>query len=183
MKAYHLFREGDAAFAYHLESGRFIRISPAAYDLLELREKLTAEEAALRFRQCHPDETSVLDDVSALEAEGFFEPTEPPVKDDRAFEDELEKRFTGPCNTLVLTVASGCNLACRYCYCGVCRDELPNKGLMPEALALRAVDRLFAAADPKMGVRITFFGGEPLLNKPVIQRVVARCNELSAARG
>jgi uncharacterized protein len=32
-------------------------------------------------------------------------------------------------------------------------------------------------------VRVTFFGGEPLLNKPVIKKVVARCNELAAARG
>ena len=183
MTAYHLFREGDANFVYHLASGRFIRVSPAAYDLLALREKLTAQNAAAAFQQRYPGETSVLDDVAALEAEGFFEPAEPPVKDDAEFEDELEKRFSGPCNTLVLTVASGCNLACRYCYCGVCRDELPDKGLTPEATALRAVDRLFAAADPKVGVRITFFGGEPLLNKSVIKRVVARCNELAAARG
>ena len=182
MTAYHLFREGDAHFVYHLASGRFIRVSPAAYDLLELRTKLTPEVAEAQFRQRHPGETSVLDDVAALEAEGFFEPVEPPVKDDIEFEDELEKRFSGPCNTLVLTVASGCNLACRYCYCGACRDELPDKGLMPEATALRAVDHLFAAADPKVGVRITFFGGEPLLNKAVIKRVVARCNELAAAR-
>ena len=175
MTAYHLFQEGDAHFVYHHASGRFIRVSPEAHDLLELRERLSAEEATAAFRTRHPDATSVLADVAALEADGFFEPAEPPVKDDAEFEDELEKRFSGPCNTLVLTVASGCNLACRYCYCGVCRDELPDKGLMSEALALQAVDRLFAAADPKVGVRITFFGGEPLMNKTVIRSVVARC--------
>ena len=183
MTAYHLFREGEAHFVYHHASGRFIRVSPEAYDLLELRERLPAEEATAAFCARHPDATSVLADVAALEADGFFEPAEPPVKDDAEFEDELEKRFSGPCNTLVLTVASGCNLACRYCYCGVCRDELPDKGLMSEALALQTVDRLFAAADPKVGVRITFFGGEPLLNKNVIRSVVARCNDLAAARG
>ena len=183
MNAYHLFREGDESFVYHLDSGRFIRVTPAAYDLLELRETMPAADAEAAFRARHPGETGVLDDMAALEAEGFFEPAEAPVKDDAEFEDELEKRFSGPCNTLVLSVASGCNLACRYCYCGVCRDELPDKGLMSEETALLAVERLFAAADPKMGVRVTFFGGEPLLNKPVIRKVVARCNELAAARG
>ena len=180
---YHLFREKDAFFVYHLDSGRFIRVSPAAYDLLELRETLSAADAAAAFRARHPGEVGVLDDVAALEADGFFEPAEAPVKDDEEFEAELNERFSGPCNTLVLSVASGCNLACRYCYCGVCRDELPNKGLMGESTALLAVERLFAAADPKVGVRVTFFGGEPLLNKPVIRKVVARCNELAAARG
>ena len=183
MKPYHLFREKEACFAYHLDSGRFIRVSPAAYELLELRETMSAADAEAAFRASHPGETGVLDDVAALEADGFFEPAEEPVLDDAAFEAELDARFSGPCNTLVLLVASGCNLACRYCYCGVCRDELPNKGLMDEATALLAVERLFAAADPKVGVRVTFFGGEPLLNKPVIRKVVARCNELAAARG
>ena len=183
MKSYHLFREKEACFVYHLDSGRFIRVSPAAYELLELRETMSAADAAAAFRASHPGETGVLDDVAALEAEGFFEPAEEPVLDDAAFEAELDARCSGPCNTRVLSVASGCNLAGRYCYCGVCRDELPNKGLMDEATALLAVERLFAAADPKMGVRVTFFGGEPLLNKPVIRRVVERCNELAAARG
>ena len=183
MNAYHLFREGDESFVYHLDSGRFIRVTPAAYDLLELRETMPAADAEAAFRARHPGETGVLDDMAALEAEGFFEPAEAPMKDDAEFEDELEKRYSGPCNTLVLSVASGCNLACRYCYCGGCRDELPDKGLMSEETALLAVERLFAAADPKMGVRVTFFGGEPLLNKPVIRKVVARCNELAAARG
>ena len=183
MNAYHLFREGESAFVYHLASGRFIRVTPAAYDLLELRERMPAADAEAVFRARRPDETGVLDDVAALEAEGFFEPAEAPVKNDDEFEDELKRRFSGLCNTLVLSVASGCNLACRYCYCGVCRDELPDRGLMSEETALQAVERLFAAADPKMGVRVTFFGGEPLLNKPVIRKVVARCNELAAARG
>ena len=183
MKPYHLFREKEACFVYHLDSGRFIRVSPAAYELLELRETMSAADAATAFRASHPGDTGVLDDVAALEAEGFFEPAEESLLDDAAFEAELDARFSGTCNTLVLSVASGCNLACRYCYCGVCRDELPNKGLMDEETALLAVERLFAAADPKMGVRVTFFGGEPLLNKSVIRRVVERCNELAAARG
>ena len=65
MKAYHLFREGDASFVYHLASGRFIRVTPAAYDLLELRETTTAEEAGKAFLARHPGETGVLNDVAA----------------------------------------------------------------------------------------------------------------------
>ena len=74
MNAYHLFREGDERFVYHLGSGRFIRVTPAAYDLLELRETLPAVDAEAAFRARQPGETGVLDDVAALEAEGFFEP-------------------------------------------------------------------------------------------------------------
>ncbi len=183
MRPYHLFHQADGLFVYHAAAGRFIRVSPAAFELLELRRDIAPEEAEAEFLRRRPEEKGVLDEVSALEADGFFEPADPPVKDDAEFEAELAERFSGPCNTLVLSVSSGCNLACRYCYCGVCRDELPDKGLMDEATALMAVEDLFARADPKMDVRVTFFGGEPLLNKPVIRRVVARCDELAAERG
>jgi len=183
MMPYCLFREGGASFAYHVASGRFMGTSPLAHELLELRLVHGAEEANAEFAGRHPAATDILEDVAKLEDAGFFEPADPLDKEDGEFEAELDGRFSGPCNTLVLSVASGCNLACRYCYCGTCRDELPDKGLMSEETALRAVDGLFASADPGADVRVTFFGGEPLLNKPVVRRVVARCNELAAARG
>ena len=184
MTPYHLFVQSGEHFVYHLAAGRFIRISPAAYELLDLRAHLPKETAETEFRNRHGDDAeSVLADVQTLEADGFFEPAEAPWLDNEAFERELDERLSGPCNSIMLSVASGCNLACKYCYCGVCRDKLPNKGLMPLETALRAVDELFARADPKTDVRITFFGGEPLLNKPVIARVVERCNALAAERG
>ena len=183
MTPYHLFSQGGVHFVYHLSAGRFIRISPEAHELLRLRLERPKNEAEAMFRECHPCAESVLADVAALEADGFFEPADEAILDDGAFEEELEKRLSGPRNSVMLSVSSGCNLACRYCYCGVCRDKLPSQGLMAEATALRAVDDLFAAADPKTDLRITFFGGEPLLNKPVIRLVVERCNRLAAERG
>ena len=66
MKAYHLFREGGTCFAYHLQSGRFIGVSPSAYDLLELRLALAAEEAAAAFLERHPGESAVLEEAARL---------------------------------------------------------------------------------------------------------------------
>ena len=132
MTPYHLFVQSGEHFVYHLAAGRFIRISPAAYELLDLRMQLPKETAESEFRSRHGDEAeSVLADVRALEADGFFEPAESPLLDSETFERELDERLSGPCNSVMLSVASGCNLACKYCYCGVCRDKLPNKGLMP----------------------------------------------------
>jgi uncharacterized protein len=176
MTALHLFRQCGEHFVFHAGMGRFVRITPEAYDYLELRGAMPPEEAARRFSADHPGAESVLADVAALEADGFFEPVETLMPDDAEFESALDERFSGPCNSIVLSVSTGCNLACRYCYCGICRDILPDKGMMPEDVALRAVDTLFAAADPKVNVRVTFFGGEPLLNKSVIRKVVAVCD-------
>jgi sulfatase maturation enzyme AslB (radical SAM superfamily) len=135
MKPCHLFRRGGTCFVYHVAAGRFIRTDPAAYEYLRLRSALPKPEAESRFLAAFPERKDVLSDCGKLEAEGFFEEAPATLPDDSEFDAEYDRRFNGACNNLVLSVASGCNLACRYCYCGVCRDELPDSGLMSEATA------------------------------------------------
>lgn len=185
MKPYHLFSHGESFFVYHISAGRFIGVSKAAYQLLDLRLKLPKAEAETAFLQSSTTSqpSAILSEVASLENEGFFDSPDTPFPDDAEFEKALNEHLNSPRNSVMLSVASGCNLACRYCYCGVCRDKLPSQGLMSKRTALAAIDALFAAADPKQGVRITFFGGEPLLNKPVIQSVVERCDAIAKERG
>jgi len=71
---------------------------------------------------------------------------------------------------LCLNVAHHCNLACRYCFAAA--PETTAR-MMPAATARRAVDYLLAASGARRHVEIDFFGGEPLLNFPVIRDTVA----------
>ena len=70
-----------------------------------------------------------------------------------------------------LLVSQDCNMACRYCfaeegmYCG-------NKGLMTWEIARNSVDFLIKNSGKSKELHITFFGGEPLLNIPIIKKVV-----------
>jgi len=59
-----------------------------------------------------------------------------------------------------------CNLRCSYCYNGRKFDRR-----MPDEVALRAVELAFEAPDGQ-DVQISFFGGEPLLEMPLLQRSV-----------
>ena len=104
MTPYHLFRQGDEHFAYHLSAGRFIRISEAAYALLELRLRSPKENAEAEFLKRFPGGAGVLSDVAALEEEGFFEPADEPVLDETEFEAELEKRLSSPWMSLMMLV-------------------------------------------------------------------------------
>lgn len=67
--------------------------------------------------------------------------------------------------TLFLT--QRCNLACDYCYVG----KSPER--MPVELARRIVDFAFQNTPSSEDVDIGFFGGEPLLEFPLLQEVVA----------
>jgi len=71
---------------------------------------------------------------------------------------------------VVLFVAQQCNMACVYCYGQ--GGEYADKGMMNADTAFKAVDWLMANSGGIESVRIGFFGGEPLMNFPLIKKVV-----------
>ena len=80
-----------------------------------------------------------------------------------------------------LFIAQSCNLACRYCYGK--SGTYGDRGLMSAATALRAVDWLFEVSGPVRTLRINFFGGEPLLNFPVMETVVGHAKAKGSIGG
>lgn len=84
--------------------------------------------------------------------------------------------------TLVLSVSSGCNLACGYCY----KEDLttPSRARKMDAdTARRGVDLLLAESATRSEINLAFLGGEPLTNLPLIRNVVAYAEERCAEAG
>jgi uncharacterized protein len=87
-----------------------------------------------------------------------------------------------PIHALSLAVAQKCNLGCTYCYAqqgefgGTAKD-------MPLEVAEQAVDLLVSGAAPDARVNLAFLGGEPLVNRRVLQAATLRAAELAARRG
>jgi uncharacterized protein len=74
-----------------------------------------------------------------------------------------------PVRALSLAVAERCNLGCTYCYAeGGSFGGAPRN--MPQDIAEAAVRRLFAEAQPGERLNLAFLGGEPLVNRSLIQR-------------
>ncbi len=72
---------------------------------------------------------------------------------------------------IALFVAQKCNMGCVYCY-GL-GGEYGDKGMMHATTACKAVDWLLDNSGGLASVNISFFGGEPLLNFPLIKTVVS----------
>lgn len=72
---------------------------------------------------------------------------------------------------LCLHLAHDCNLRCRYCFAGQ-GDFGGPRGLMSQAVGRRALDFLMEVSGSRRHVEVDFFGGEPLLNKPVMEDLV-----------
>lgn len=75
-----------------------------------------------------------------------------------------------PVHAIALNVAQSCNMKCVYCFGN--GGEYGEEGFMEEETALRTVDWLIDNSKDSKQISITFFGGEPLMNFPLIQRVV-----------
>lgn len=115
----------------------------------------------------------------ALAALGLLEPSEfrVPIAPDLP-------AMPYPLGTLVLNVTNKCNLSCTYCYeYGEDRINEAARGpsLMGEDTARQAVDLLFKDSAGRRNLSITFFGGETLLNFPLIRSVTEYA--LAKARG
>ena len=82
---------------------------------------------------------------------------------------------------MMLNVAQACNLACTYCYGG--EGEYGNCSLMTVENARAAVDWLMVHSEGLKRIWISFFGGEPLLNLPVMKAVVAYARAEGSKQG
>src|SRR5436190_7891604 len=145
-------------------------------DVIELLDRLAAGES--------PRAESERATIEELAVHGF-------VVNDRAQERrDLEAFFrevregTETLKVTVLTTLQ-CNFACDYCIQGDHGDYNKAAARMSMAMAQRLAawmeTRLDAVAPSRL--ILTFFGGEPLLNMPVLYYLAERMHASSAARG
>lgn len=86
-----------------------------------------------------------------------------------------------PVVNISLFLAQECNMRCIYCYGD--GGGYAGKGMMSQETALKAVDWLMANAGSEAKVQVSFFGGEPLLNFPLMKKVVPYARARAAEKG
>jgi uncharacterized protein len=149
-------------------------------DVVSLLDSLEAPAGAAP-RGFTADEQEAID---TLTANGF-------VVDNRASErEELQRYFhdlredTHELRITLLTTLQ-CNFACDYCFQGDHGDYNKHAHKMSMADAARAADWIEARLDALQSrkLSLTFFGGEPLLNLPVMYYLAERLWQATQARG
>jgi len=83
-----------------------------------------------------------------------------------------------PVHALSLAVAQACNLGCSYCYAQQGAFGGPPKNMSLET-ANRAVDLLIEGARPGTRANLAFLGGEPLVNRTVLQAATRRADTIA----
>lgn len=74
---------------------------------------------------------------------------------------------------LYLVTTGACNFACSHCLSGSDNSHASFfKSAMDQRTALRAVEVFASVMDPDRANRVVFYGGEPLMQWPLMQRVM-----------
>lgn len=94
--------------------------------------------------------------------------------------DEYRNQYRVPENpvlkSLCLHVSHDCNLRCMYCFAST-GDFGGQRLLMSEEVGKKAIDFLIKNSGDRKHCEIDFFGGEPLMNLPIVKKLVDYAKE------
>lgn len=151
MVNYHVFKALDRFFLFDVPSNSLFQVEEAVYRYLN-GEAVEPEQLDV-----------VLHDLAELKRNGYL--NEVP-------EDELHVKREPILKALCLHISHDCNLRCKYCFAGT-GPFGGNREQMSYEVGKRAIDILLKESGNKRNLEVDFFGGEPLLNLDVVERLVA----------
>lgn len=175
-RSFHIFEFQGDHLLFDRATGTTSRLNDLAFEtLLSIRNGIPLDDVLNAFAAKYDgvEIEGLRLALRDLKKRGFFRF----VSSRPATDDELEYLWTHKPRRIQLLMAEGCNLGCRYCY--QWRNGTNQRHtLMPWNVARTAVDYLVWRSGGRNDLQVTFFGGEPLLNYPMIQRVVNYCKAL-----
>ena len=178
---FHAFQAGGKEYVYLAPSGAIFELtglSLAIVRLLQIGEHTREElRAALADQAVAVEIDEAIDELHQAHAiatgAGFIEPVQ-----------NAPAPF--PLQTIVLNVTNQCNLSCKYYYefgeDPVATPEGKPK-FMDEQTARAAVDHLIENSPGRRHIHITFFGGETLMNFPLVKLVIDYARERAHTAG
>lgn len=162
----HAFTFDGVHIVMDVNSGAVHLVDEPAYNIIRELDESPEDEVAARYAPVYGADTvrEVLREAGELKEQGLlFAP------------DPLPEGYTPPggevVKALCLHLAHDCNLRCRYCFAGQ-GNFGGDRGLMTPQVGRAAIDFLMRASGGRRHVEVDFFGGEPLLNRPVMVELV-----------
>ncbi len=183
-REFHRFATGGHQFLYLVPSAAIFALdacSSAVIDRLgcgACDAETLVRELGARFDA--PEVTETLAELGRVRAIG--EPAAPPPS------PRIVPLTPVPLQTLVVNVTNQCNLSCTYCYeYGEDKIVDTENGKQPkfmsEETARESVEFMLRESRQSPTAHMTFFGGETLLNFPVLKSAIAYARQRAAELG
>jgi len=167
---------------FDIASGMVLEVTDFVYEAIDLCRKKDWPGVTSELQKRYPAVSSeeLVSALDQLRAKGLFK--SPPEFGQKQQEERIELLWRHhPCR-LQLVISQSCNLSCIYCYMENNQSNA-RKVLMSKKQAFQAVDHLIERSGRRRNLQVTFFGGEPLLNFPIVKEVVHFCKECEKKHG
>ncbi len=162
----HKFQQNGMYILLDINSGAVHVIDKMIYDIMDSFDGTNDAAVVSRLQGTYPaaELKESLGELHALiEAKQLFAPDidVPPT-----FAEE------GIVKSMCLMVAHDCNLRCKYCF-GDTGEYGGDRELMSKEVGEAAIEYIIEHSGPRKHCEVDFFGGEPLVNMPVVRHVTA----------
>ncbi len=185
---HHPFQAADQRYLYLVPSAAVFALDAPAGALIDALGVQPVDRAQLIGRVSPQFPTTDLDALlTELEQIHAVRPAAEPVPEMPAI-IPLTPVASFPLTTAVLNVTNQCNLSCGYCY-EYSEDKIVDttNGAQPKFMtdetARQSIDLLFRESGEVEVVHVSFFGGETLMNYPVLSRAVPYAKAQAEAHG
>ncbi|MEF9878048.1 MAG: thioether cross-link-forming SCIFF peptide maturase [Clostridia bacterium] len=173
----HLFRALNKPMALDVGSGAVHALDEIAFDALSLLLETPDADIISKLAEKYPREEAqeAVEELRELIRMGYLD-----APDDYS---DVEPADSGVVKAMCLHAAHDCNLRCKYCFADTGEFHMQSRSLLSAQTGKKALDWLIAHSGKRKNLEVDFFGGEPLMNFPVIKEVVAYGRSLEAANG
>jgi len=172
----HQYKLGGYNIVLDICSGSVHAVDDVAYDVISLFQDHSREYVidALINKYAHRSDISQADieecydqvlglkDAGKLFSPDTFEP----------MAEKLKQKSAGIIKALCLHIAHTCNLNCSYCFASQGKYH-GDRAVMSFEVGKQALDFLIKNSGTRRNLEVDFFGGEPLMNFPVVKELVA----------
>ena len=160
----HKFEQNGTYILLDINSGAVHVIDKMTYDMMDTFDGSNDDEVIAAWQDSYPQaelREALTELHSLMEAQELFAPDidVPPVFSEK-----------GIVKSMCLLVAHDCNLRCKYCFADS-GEFGADRRLMNNEVGEAAVEYIIRHSGNRQHCEIDFFGGEPLVNMPVVRHL------------
>ena len=193
----HFFNTQNHKYVFDVNSNDIIQVSDLVFDCLHLLVSGLEESEIVRTLQGQYERSDVrnsLDSIKEMQEKNiYFSSSRPKQISMFCCSDSMKLHYDKFINQLTFEVTQRCNLNCRYCvYSGIYEGQrvannkdmtwdvmkpgldfmIEHGGKSPNPFYRNDVEDVFQYQKHDIDFSIGFYGGEPLLNYPLIRKGV-----------
>lgn len=183
----HKFQTARHRYLYDVNTSRILRVSPVVHDIIDDVGRLAQDEIISKYRGRY-EEADILSACSAIaqakERDGLLLTNRPKSIMMPYTEEAIQAKLMAERMILILCVTENCNFRCRYCVYGGGYEHhrRHSQRVMDWDIARNALDDFLRHSREAEPTSVSFYGGEPLLNLPLMRQCVAYVRQETCTR-